>query len=244
MTRLSRKNQISFTLHRKIKEFREGIIDNLRIWQRKICRDIFFKGEIEIAKANNVLKFAPLKTNKTGVSGTLFVTNFKISFVTSLPVDKKELELHERSLQSHILGVHDVCLSEVDLVYQIFEGSTKKKRLYVNAPLPARTSGLQLVLKNFRVINYSFKFTPVGEDIRLAQALLHHAFPTTIDKYFLTTSQTQPSSGGIPEFNFGLSIKTLLHIKSVLPNGDIPKSKVTFTNFFHFPNICGVVKGL
>lgn len=35
------------------------------------------------------MKFAPLKTNKTGISGTLFVTNFKVSFVTSLPVDSK-----------------------------------------------------------------------------------------------------------------------------------------------------------
>lgn len=84
-------------------------------------------GEIVIAEANNVLKFAPLKTNKTGISGTLFVTNFKVSFVTSLPVDGKEAELHESSLQSHFLGVNDICLSEIDLVNQIAEGSTKEK---------------------------------------------------------------------------------------------------------------------
>ena len=46
-------------------------------------------GEIIIAKANNVLKFAPLKANRTGISGTLFVTNFKVSFVTLLPVEAK-----------------------------------------------------------------------------------------------------------------------------------------------------------
>lgn len=46
-------------------------------------------GEIVIAEANNVLKFAPLKANRTGISGTLFVTNFKVSFVTLLPVDSK-----------------------------------------------------------------------------------------------------------------------------------------------------------
>lgn len=50
---------------------------------------LVFTGEVTIAEANNVLKFAPLKTNKTGISGTLFVTNFKVSFVTSLPVDTK-----------------------------------------------------------------------------------------------------------------------------------------------------------
>ncbi|XP_042220844.1 myotubularin-related protein 10-B-like isoform X2 [Homarus americanus] len=145
------------------------------------------------------LKFAPLKTNKTGISGTLFITNFKVSFVTSLPVDSKESELHDRSLQNHFLGVHDVCLSEVDSVNQFFEGSTKKKRLYHNAPLPSRLSGLQLVLKNLRIINFSFKFTPAGEDLRVAQALLHHAFPPTIDHLFLSCGHPPPPPG-IPDF--------------------------------------------
>ncbi|KAK7065271.1 putative protein-tyrosine phosphatase, partial [Halocaridina rubra] len=156
-------------------------------------------GEIVIAEANNVLKFAPLKTNKTGISGTLFVTNFKVSFVTSLPVDSKEAELHEQSLQSQFLGVNDICLSEVDLVQQISEGSAKKKRLSYNVPLPSRLSGLQLVLKNLRIINFSFKFTPVGEDLRIAQALLHHGFPPTIDHLFLSCGYPPPPPG-IPDF--------------------------------------------
>nr|XP_045617855.1 myotubularin-related protein 10-B-like isoform X2 [Procambarus clarkii] len=156
-------------------------------------------GEIVIAEANNVLKFAPLKTNKTGISGTLFVTNFKVSFVTSLPVDSKEAELHDRSLQNHFLRVHDVCLSEVDSVNQFSEGSMKKKRIYYNAPWPPRLSGLQLVLKNLRIINFSFKFTPAGEDLRVAQALLHHAFPPTIDHLFLSCGHPPPSPG-IPDF--------------------------------------------
>lgn len=156
-------------------------------------------GEIMIARANNVLKFAPLKANRTGISGTLFVTNFKVSFVTSLPVEAKEREMHSKSLQNRFLGVHDVCLSEVDMVNQFSEDNTKKKRLLYNAQMPPRLSGLQLVLKSLRVINFSFKFTPTGEDIRVAQALLHHAFPTSIDHLFLSCGYP-PSSPGIPDF--------------------------------------------
>lgn len=243
MHSLSRKSKrpTSFRTYVDI-EFEERGIDVPDEVEEDEVEPTLLPGEIEIAKANNVLKFAPLKTNKTGVSGTLFVTNFKISFVTSLPVDKKELELHERSLQSHIFGVHDVCLSEVDLVYQIFEGSTKKKRLYVNAPLPTRTSGLQLVLKNFRVINYSFKFTPGGEDIRLAQALLHHAFPTTIDKYFLTTSQTTPSSG-IPEFNLAQDWEKELQ-RTRCPNWRVSKHNESFNLCSSLPNVCVVPRDL
>ncbi|XP_045115800.1 myotubularin-related protein 10-B-like isoform X6 [Portunus trituberculatus] len=156
-------------------------------------------GEIMIARANNVLKFAPLKANRTGISGTLFVTNFKVSFVTSLPVETKERDMHSRSLQNRFLGVHDVCLSEVDMVNQFSEDSAKKKRLLYNTQMPPRLSGLQLVLKSLRVINFSFKFTPTGEDIRVAQALLHHAFPTSIDHLFLSCGYA-PSSPGIPDF--------------------------------------------
>ncbi|KAK4308310.1 hypothetical protein Pmani_019991 [Petrolisthes manimaculis] len=161
------------------------------------CRSQF--GEVTIAEANNVLKFAPLKTNKTGISGTLFVTNFKVSFVTSLPVDTKERDLHERSLQNHYLDVHDVCLSEVDTLNQFSEENTKKKRPLYNSNLPPRLSGLQLVLKNLRIINFSFKFTPALEALKVAKALLHHAFPPSIDHLFLSTT-VPPPSPGIPDF--------------------------------------------
>lgn len=60
----------------------------------------------------------------------------------------QEKEMHSRSLQNHFLGVHDVCLSEVDMVNQFSEGnSSKKKRLLYSAPMPPRLSGLQLLLK-------------------------------------------------------------------------------------------------
>ena len=51
---------------------------------------ISFSDETEIAQAKNVLKFARLKTYKSGLSGTLFITNYKVSFVTaSLHVDSR-----------------------------------------------------------------------------------------------------------------------------------------------------------
>lgn len=36
-----------------------------------------------IAEAQSVLLFTPVNEQKTGVSGVLFVTNFRLSFVTS-----------------------------------------------------------------------------------------------------------------------------------------------------------------
>ena len=39
-------------------------------------------GEVVVASAMNVLKFASLSNRKQGISGTLFVTNFKIAFLS------------------------------------------------------------------------------------------------------------------------------------------------------------------
>lgn len=55
--------------------------------------------------------------------------------------------MHSKSLQNRFLGVHDVCLSEVDMVSQFSEDNAKKKRLLYNTQMPPRLSGLQLVLK-------------------------------------------------------------------------------------------------
>ncbi|XP_063609495.1 myotubularin-related protein 10-B-like isoform X1 [Penaeus indicus] len=232
----------SFKTYVDIVEFEERPVDVPEEVDNGKVEPNLLPGEIKIAEANNVLKFAPLKTNKTGISGTLFVTNFKVSFVTSLPVDSKEAELHERSLQSHYLGVHDVCLSEVDLVYQISEGSSKKKRLLYNAPLPARVSGLQLVLKNLRVINFSFKFTPAGEDVRIGQALLHHAFPPSIDHLFLSCGHPSPFTG-IPEFCLAQDWEKELQ-RTRCPNWRVSKHNEFFNLCSSLPTVVVVPRDL
>lgn len=53
--------------------------------------EVFFLGEMIIAEAQNVLLFTPVNEQKTGQSGVLFVTNFRLSFVTS---HKKYLEVN------------------------------------------------------------------------------------------------------------------------------------------------------
>jgi hypothetical protein len=40
-------------------------------------------GEVVIAEAQNVLLFAPVSGQKQGKSGSLWVTNFKLTFVTA-----------------------------------------------------------------------------------------------------------------------------------------------------------------
>lgn len=57
-------------------------------------------GEMIIAEAQNVLLFTPVTSQKTGKSGVLTVTNFRLSFVTSeeKPVEVSHLNLNSPSL--------------------------------------------------------------------------------------------------------------------------------------------------
>ncbi|XP_003246575.1 myotubularin-related protein 10-B [Acyrthosiphon pisum] len=128
-------------------------------------------GEMIIAEAQSVLLFTPVNEQKTGISGVLFVTNFRLSFITS-----NEKHLKETSYQENLLlGQYDVCLSNIDIIYLLT--GDKKKRLMTGHRFNDKVKGLHIICKNMRTLSYSFKFSPLGHGKTLANALLHHAFP-------------------------------------------------------------------
>ncbi|XP_050421975.1 myotubularin-related protein 10-B isoform X2 [Adelges cooleyi] len=128
-------------------------------------------GEMIIAEAQNVLLFTPVNEQKTGQSGILFVTNFRLSFITSLEKQLEDVAYQENLL----LGQYDVCLSNIDVVYLLM--GDKKKRLMPGHRFNDKVKGLHILCKNMRTLSYSFKFSPLGHGKTLANALLHHAFP-------------------------------------------------------------------
>ncbi|XP_067005346.2 myotubularin-related protein 10-B [Anabrus simplex] len=127
-------------------------------------------GEMVIAEAQNVLLFAPVSKQNQGKSGTLSVTNFKLSFVTTEERPKENV-----CQQSCLLGEHDVCLSNVDVICQIVD--KKKRKLSPGTSVSGKVKGLYIMCKNMKVMTFSFKFSPVGHGKTLTNALLHHAFP-------------------------------------------------------------------
>lgn len=127
-------------------------------------------GEMVIAEAQHVLMFSPVSENKQGKSGILTVTNFKLSFVTTDDRPRDEMICQENLL----LGEYDVCLSNVDMLYQVGD---KRRKLLPGKNVSGKVKGLLVVCKNMRVLTFSFKFSPVGHGKTLTNALLHHAFP-------------------------------------------------------------------
>ncbi|XP_044738070.1 myotubularin-related protein 10-B isoform X2 [Chrysoperla carnea] len=129
-------------------------------------------GEMIVAEAPNALMFAPASDNNLGVSGQLTVTNFKLSFVTA----RKRPEEDQCFQQSFLLGEQEVCLQAIDNIYHIVD---KRRRLLPSQQkVPDKIKEIVVVCKNFRVLTFGFKFSPIGSGRKIANALLHHSLPT------------------------------------------------------------------
>lgn len=120
-----------------------------------------------IAEAQSVLLFTPVNEQKTGISGVLFVTNFRLSFVTS---NEKHLKVNfkfniiclllfnskhfqETSYQENLLlGQYDVCLSNIDIIYLLT--GDKKKRLMIGHRFNDKVKGLHIICKVKETIFY------------------------------------------------------------------------------------------
>ncbi|XP_046474345.1 myotubularin-related protein 10-B isoform X1 [Neodiprion pinetum] len=129
-------------------------------------------GELLIAKAQNVLMFAPVGDLTQGISGILSVTNFKLSFVTTDDTNSEDVTYQ----QNNLCGYTDTCLSNIHDIYIII--GDKKRRLYTGSTIPSKVEGIFIVCKNMRTWSFSFKFSPVGCGKNLLTTLLHHAFPS------------------------------------------------------------------
>ncbi|XP_046350868.2 myotubularin-related protein 10-B-like isoform X2 [Haliotis rufescens] len=139
-------------------------------------------GEKLIAKADGILKFVPFSDRKQGVSGHLFVTNFKITFVTA---DRSSYGQNEGSKRQRnkVLGDHDIPLTKVDSIYQIVSGG-KKRKLQAGASVSNSTKYLELHCKDFQIHTFGFKFCPKDQNKLAINAIVHHSYPTRSDLLF------------------------------------------------------------
>lgn len=98
-------------------------------------------GEALICEAQNVVMFAPMTEQTQGLFGVLSVTNFKFSFIGA------GTKVNDcRYQQNLLLGENEVCLSNIDVVYQIADRGSKKK-LNPRQNVSGKVKGLQIVCK-------------------------------------------------------------------------------------------------
>lgn len=124
-------------------------------------------GEIVAARADNVLKFLTYSSQKKGLSGALYCTNYRLCFVTS-----------ERDWQRNLLlGTHDVSLTNISAIYQVVSDKVKRRLTKVESGTFADFSGLVVRAKDFSLHSFDFKF--VKPEVRkvIVNTLVQMSFP-------------------------------------------------------------------
>ncbi|XP_052867794.1 myotubularin-related protein 10-B isoform X1 [Anopheles cruzii] len=139
-------------------------------------------GEIEAARANNVCMYVGPYIKDGTISGertgTLLITNFRLSFVSV------EIEDEQVSFQSNrFLGSSDVSLSNIDRIYHIVD---KKKRLITpQLKNSNKIFKIRIVCKNFKTFTFGFQLSEIGKGKYIADALVKFAFPARHNLLFL-----------------------------------------------------------
>ncbi|KAL8602283.1 hypothetical protein ACOMHN_022796 [Nucella lapillus] len=141
-------------------------------------------GEQIIMQAESALRFAPCSEMKQGISGNLFVTNFKVAFVTadkSSYADKNAADTkHQRN---KLIDDNDIPLTCIDTIYQVLSGG-KRRALSLGQTVSSASKYLEIHCKDFRIHVFGFKFVPKDQNKRVMNTILHHACPTRDDLLF------------------------------------------------------------
>ncbi|XP_059174650.1 myotubularin-related protein 10-B-like isoform X2 [Physella acuta] len=141
------------------------------------------QGERVIAGADSVLMFAPFSNRKQGISGHLFVTNFKISFVTADKSSYPDGDNNRTPQRNKLLENTDIPLTCVDNIYQVSSGARRKK-LIPGTSVTTPTKYLEIHCKDFQIHVFGFKFTPKDQNKQVTDAVVHFSHPCKDDLLF------------------------------------------------------------
>lgn len=141
----------------------------------KLMQPHLLPGEDIIAHAENALRYSPYSDRKKGISGNLFVSNFKVSFVTA---DKSsyahnEAKSHQRN---KLLDDNDIPLTCIESIYQVMSGG-KRRPLVLGQTISSTCKYLEIHCKDFRIHLFGFKFVPKDQNKRVTNTILHHSCP-------------------------------------------------------------------
>lgn len=143
-------------------------------------KPVLCDGEVVVTEVDNVLKFNTFSDLRNGVSGVLFCTNFKLSFVT---MDTSGERKPRALCANRVLGENDIGLLNVEALFQLSGG--RRKRLSPQAAAAQSVEVLQVHCKDMRIFTFSFKFCQSDQcSAKVLQFLSRHAFVSSLDKLF------------------------------------------------------------
>lgn len=153
-------------------------------------------GEIVVARAQNVLRFSTMTERRSGISGTLYATNFRISFLTKSPTSHQEMmsvfqsnsDLTKGSLYADMqqeLHIPQTCISDIVYYHSYSADGTKVKKFIPGSRESSKVHSVEIHCKDFRVIRFGLKFTPEKEQIQIVNVIGHYTHPSSLALLFI-----------------------------------------------------------
>ncbi|XP_061118473.1 myotubularin-related protein 12-like isoform X1 [Conger conger] len=127
-------------------------------------------GEVVFCSASPILKYTQEDLSQQGIFGTLFCTNFRISF---MPNEVSLEEAEERALlfKNKLYGENDIPLTGVDLIYAGYDEKRKlMTRGHVKKKYPPK---IIIHCKDLRVFQFSLTFAEAEEAKKIFQSIVH-----------------------------------------------------------------------
>lgn len=194
--------------------------DNIPLRQNQSHEDVpepnLLPGEIIVAQAKHVLRFDAMAERKSGMSGVLYVTNFRVTFLTRTPggnravqsafqtnADLSEGQIYSESQQE--LHIPLTCIFEVNCTTKSITG-TKIKKLVPGLHITAKVEMIEISCKDLRMLRFGLRFTPKQQRKPIVDAILHYAFPSSVSLAFAfsfsraTNKITDGEPNAVPSF--------------------------------------------
>lgn len=154
----------------------------------------FLPGEIVVTRAQNVLRFGAMTERKSGTAGALYVTNFRVTFLTTSSSSEKALssvfqsnpDLTEGDIYAGIqqeLHIPLTCILEVHCTTKAFTRS-KTKKMLPGAHVSSKVQLIEIFCKDLRVLRFGLKFVPKDEKKVIVDSIIHYAYPSAITLMF------------------------------------------------------------
>uniref|UniRef100_A0A9J7YAF7 Myotubularin-related protein 12 n=2 Tax=Cyprinus carpio TaxID=7962 RepID=A0A9J7YAF7_CYPCA len=125
-------------------------------------------GEVEFCSANPILKYTQDDLSQRGVFGTLFCTNFRVTFIS----DEKPQEKTDKTFKNKLYGENDIPLMCVDHIYGVYD----EKRKLITGGLVKNKYPSKMIIhcKDLRVFQFSLTFSKEEDAKKIFQGIAHH----------------------------------------------------------------------
>nr|XP_055055916.1 myotubularin-related protein 12 [Misgurnus anguillicaudatus] len=125
-------------------------------------------GEVVFCSANPILKYTQDDLSQRGVFGTLFCTNFRVTFIS----DEMSQEETAKKFKNKLYGENDIPLMCVDHIYGVYD----EKRKLITGGLVKNKCPSKMIIhcKDLRMFQFCLTYTKEEDARKIFQGIAHH----------------------------------------------------------------------